>query len=126
MAPNICTLIPRPVRSRSASKATTFPSSIAPVSCLPIPALLPRARIRIPNASRCRTNNWNSRSGRRCSATATIGSPRARIARPLTSQFPMWGRTAITQAIASAFERCIAAAPADWHMFQAGWPDVET
>jgi phosphatidylinositol dimannoside acyltransferase len=32
----------------------------------------------------------------------------------------------ITQAIASAFERCIAAAPADWHMFQAGWPDAET
>ena len=29
---------------------------------------------------------------------------------------------AITQAIADAFERLIAASPADWHVFQPGWP----
>jgi KDO2-lipid IV(A) lauroyltransferase len=32
---------------------------------------------------------------------------------------------AITQAIADAFERIVAAAPADWHLFQPGWPDDE-
>ena len=29
---------------------------------------------------------------------------------------------AISQAIADAFERSIAASPADWHLFQPGWP----
>jgi lauroyl/myristoyl acyltransferase len=28
---------------------------------------------------------------------------------------------ALTQALASAFERAIAAAPSDWHLFQPGW-----
>ena len=32
---------------------------------------------------------------------------------------------AITQAIADAFERIVAASPADWHLFQPGWPDDE-
>jgi phosphatidylinositol dimannoside acyltransferase len=31
--------------------------------------------------------------------------------------------TAISQAMANAFERAISALPADWHLFQAGWPD---
>jgi KDO2-lipid IV(A) lauroyltransferase len=29
---------------------------------------------------------------------------------------------AITQAMADAFERIVAASPADWHLFQPGWP----
>jgi lauroyl/myristoyl acyltransferase len=32
---------------------------------------------------------------------------------------------AISQAIATAFERLIAASPADWHLFQPGWPEVD-
>jgi KDO2-lipid IV(A) lauroyltransferase len=32
---------------------------------------------------------------------------------------------AITQAIADAFERIVAASPADWHLFQPGWPADE-
>jgi lauroyl/myristoyl acyltransferase len=32
---------------------------------------------------------------------------------------------AITQAIADAFERLIAAAPADWHVFQPAWPSED-
>jgi KDO2-lipid IV(A) lauroyltransferase len=30
--------------------------------------------------------------------------------------------TALSRLIAAAFERAIAAAPQDWHMFQPGWP----
>jgi lauroyl/myristoyl acyltransferase len=32
---------------------------------------------------------------------------------------------AITQAIADAFERIVAASPPDWHLFQPGWPADE-
>jgi KDO2-lipid IV(A) lauroyltransferase len=32
---------------------------------------------------------------------------------------------AISQAIATAFERLIAASPSDWHLFQPGWPAEE-
>jgi phosphatidylinositol dimannoside acyltransferase len=31
--------------------------------------------------------------------------------------------TALTRLLASEFERCIAARPTDWHMFQPAWPD---
>jgi lauroyl/myristoyl acyltransferase len=31
--------------------------------------------------------------------------------------------TAITQAIAHAFERLISASPADWHVFEPAWPE---
>jgi phosphatidylinositol dimannoside acyltransferase len=33
---------------------------------------------------------------------------------------------AITQAIADAFERVVAASPVDWHLFQPGWPADES
>jgi lauroyl/myristoyl acyltransferase len=33
--------------------------------------------------------------------------------------------TALTRAMAAGFERAIAAKPADWHMFQPGWPADE-
>jgi lauroyl/myristoyl acyltransferase len=31
--------------------------------------------------------------------------------------------TALTQRMADAFERAIASAPTDWHMFQPAWQD---
>ncbi len=33
--------------------------------------------------------------------------------------------TELTRALAARFERAIAAAPTQWHMWQPGWPDVE-
>ncbi len=48
------------------------------------------------------------------------------VARPLAMPEPTGDRRAdgraITQAIADAFVRIIAASPADWHVFQPGWP----
>jgi phosphatidylinositol dimannoside acyltransferase len=32
--------------------------------------------------------------------------------------------TALTERMAAGFERAIAAAPSDWHMFQPGWPEM--
>jgi lauroyl/myristoyl acyltransferase len=48
------------------------------------------------------------------------------IMRPLATPMPTGNRrtdaTAITQAMAIAFEQIIAASPPDWHLFQPGWP----
>lgn len=51
------------------------------------------------------------------------------VARPLAMPEPTGDRRAdgraITQEIADAFVRIIAASPADWHVFQPGWPAEE-
>jgi len=51
------------------------------------------------------------------------------IVRPLPMPEPTGDRKtdarAITQRIAEAFERLIAAAPAEWHVFQPGWPSED-
>jgi KDO2-lipid IV(A) lauroyltransferase len=64
-----------------------------------------------------------------CPVTTTADGWRIRIGEPLPLEATGDVRTdvrALTRSMAAEFERAIAAAPTDWHLFQPGWPEAET
>ncbi len=91
----------RGVRVEMFGRARALPAGPAVLSISTGAPLLPGAVYTTPTG-------WHIRVGPAIDVERT-GSRRADV-------------TALTRAIAAEFERAIAARPADWHLFQPGWP----